>query len=502
MMVDEMKLYDVAKLPGLLGAGDLLGDLRGGAHDVTCDSREVEPGVLFVAVRGCRVDGHRFLHHAADRGAIAALVEKPSPSLTALPQIVVGNTRKALGIAAAEVHRHPTAHFPLVGVIGTNGKTTVVYLFRAAVEAAGLNCGLMGTIEYSWNKTVIPAVNTTPGADVIQRLCRTMIDEGVDAAGTEVSSHAVSLERVTGVRFAALALTNVTRDHLDFHGSPAAYRAAKERLFRKELRQEDGVEVDAAVLNIDDATGGELASTVGGRLITYGFGEGADLRGTLLRSHAAGLHLGMEFEGKKSEVALPLPGEFNGANALAAAALALQLDIDLEQIADGLSSATQVPGRMERVDIGQPFTLIIDFAHTPDGLLNVLKAVRPLTRERVICLFGCGGDRDKGKRAEMGKIAGEGADLCVLTDDNPRGEDPAGLRREVEVGLRDGDAVYEVVGDRRVAIERVIELARPGDTVVIAGKGHENVQIVGDERIPFLDRQVAEEFLVRLERGR
>jgi len=329
-----------------------------------------------------------------------------------------------------------------------------------------------------------------------------MIEEGVEVAVAEVSSHAVSMERIAGLRFAALALTNVTRDHLDYHGSPEAYRAVKERLFRGEGRRESYVEVGVSILNLDDPVGRDLASSTRDPVVTFGFDKAADLRGTLLRSEAAGLRIQIEHDGERTVAFLPLPCEFNGSNALAAAALALQLGVDLAQVGAGLSETPQVAGRMERVDMGQPFTVIVDFAHTPDGLLSVLDVVRPLTKGRVICLFGCGGDRDRGKRSEMGKIAGEGADLCLLTDDNPRSEDPARIRREVEAGLLESGAAYEVIGDRRDAIARSIELAEAGDTVVIAGKGHEGVQIVGEMEIPFLDRLVAEEFLVKRGRGK
>ncbi len=502
MMVDEMKGIDAERLRRVVGALEVRGDLRGEVVDVTCDSRAVKPGFLFVAVRGASFDGHAFVRDAAGAGAACAVVEEGRDLAADLPLIVVRDSRVALGLAAAEVHDHPSRKLSLFGVTGTNGKTTVAFLFSSVLEFSAVHCGVIGTVEYRWKNRRVPAVNTTPSSDAIHRYLALMAEDGVAAAALEVSSHGVAQRRLAGLRFRALALTNVTRDHLDYHGSFTEYIGIKERLFRAEGRFDDGVEVGAAVLNIDDLVGRRLAKEIGGRTITFGLSGGADVRGELLGEEPAGTRLSMTYREETVEFLLPLPGVFNASNALAAAALAIHHGFDLARIAAGLAATPPVPGRLERIDRGQPFDVYIDFAHTPDGLLNVLRAVRPSTRGRVICLFGCGGDRDTGKRPSMGRIAGEFADHCILTDDNPRNEDPAEIRRQVEEGLASTGTAYEVIGDRRDAIARAIEIARPGDTVLIAGKGHENAQIVGNEKIPFLDAVVATEALDRMGEGR
>ncbi len=501
MMVQDRKGIALSDLSEAVRPVEVKGDLQGRVGDVTCDSREVVNGTVFVALSGTREDGHRFVGDAAKRGAAAAIVEHAVKGVGSLPLIRVEDSMKALGIASAEVHRHPTREVPVLAETGTNGKTTVNHMVDWVLESLGRSCGIIGTISYRWKEKSLEANNTTPGADTIQRICRSMVDDGVDVIGLELSSHGIDRRRLSGSSLHALALTNVARDHLDYHGDWESYRAVKERLFFQENLDADGLDLKHAVLNIDDSVGKDLACRTPLPRTTFGFEEGADLQGTLMRSDAAGLHIHFEHAGEEAEVALPLVGTFNGSNALAATGLLLTLELELPEIAAALADLPPVPGRMERIERGQSFTVFVDFAHTPDGLEHVLRSIRSVVPGRVITLFGCGGDRDKGKRAEMARVVGRGSDLAILTDDNPRTEDPASIRADAVKGLDETGCDYEVIGDRAMAIERAIRAARPGDAVILAGKGHESFQIVGEEKIPFLDREVAEGVLDRLGDG-
>ncbi|MFH1681079.1 MAG: UDP-N-acetylmuramoyl-L-alanyl-D-glutamate--2,6-diaminopimelate ligase [Candidatus Eisenbacteria bacterium] len=494
MMVKDGRAVSLATILHALPVREVCGDASVAVSDVTADSREAAPGMLFVALRGFHADGHAFLREAAARGAAGAVVERPDPSVS-MTQVVVSDARLALGAAAAEVHGHPSRAMDLLGATGTNGKTTVVYMVRSIFETAGRACGVLGTLGYRWGENEIAPSLTTPGPDKLHRILARMRRDGVRAAAMEASSHAVALRRLVALRFRAMALTNVTRDHLDFHGSVEAYRREKMRLFLPAELAEDRVEVGAAVLNADDETGARLLSESPLPRIAYGEAEGADLKAVILRSGICGTALRLLRGGEEAETTLPLPGAFNVQNGLAAVGLALQSGLTLAEAAAGLAACEPPPGRMERVDRGQPFGVVIDYAHTPDGFRRLLDAIRLLTEERVILVFGCGGERDRGKRPIMGRIASEKADLVLLTDDNPRGEDPETIRREVEGGLREGNGVYERIPDREEAIARAFALARRGDTVVLAGKGHERYQIVGEEKRPWNERRVAEKLL-------
>jgi UDP-N-acetylmuramoyl-L-alanyl-D-glutamate--2,6-diaminopimelate ligase len=494
MMVQEGKGVRIDGLLRFLPVREVHGEPAAEVRDVTCDSREAGPGFLFVAVRGFHADGHAFLAEAEARGAAGAIVERADPSRR-FPQIVVSDSRLALGVAAAEVHGNPSRVLLLLGVTGTNGKTTVTYLVRSIFENVGWRSGVIGTLGYAWEGGSLPAPNTTPSPDLIHRVLARMLGDGVRMAAMEATSHAVALRRLVALRFRAMALTNVTRDHLDFHGSEEAYRREKSRLFLPGELADDRVEVESAVLNAEDETGARLLAASPLPRIGYGTCAGADLRATAVRSGIEGTNLRLAYGGEEAEARFPIPGAYNVANALAAVGLALRGGLSLAEAAAGLAECQAPPGRMERVDRGQPFGVLIDYAHTPDGFVQILDTLRPLTPGRLLVVFGCGGDRDRGKRPIMGRIAAEKADLVFLTDDNPRSEDPDSIRREVERGLREGGGVFETIPDREEAIARAFSLARKGDTVVLAGKGAERYQIVGNERRPWNERSAAERLL-------
>jgi UDP-N-acetylmuramoyl-L-alanyl-D-glutamate--2,6-diaminopimelate ligase len=459
-------MRELQPLLDALGAPRIEGPLPPAITSLAVDSRAVTPGSLFVAVRGERVDGHLFLHEAVARGAAALVVEHRID--IDVPQIVVADTRVAISRLADAFYDHPSRVLFVFGVTGTNGKTTTSYLVRAIAEAAGLPCGVIGTLGGAFGDRVWPLENTTPLALELHGVLAAMRDAGARAVAMEVSSHALALGRVDDVRFGSATLTNVTRDHLDFHGTFARYVAAKRRLFDL---------APHAVLNVDDPVGRAFAAELPGAL-TYAIDRPAQLRATAIALHGDGTR----FETGGLPVEIGLPGRFNVLNALAAIGLARTANIADTAILRGLAAARAVPGRMERIG-AFGIDAIVDYAHTPDALANVLRAARETTRGRLVVVFGCGGDRDPGKRVEMGRVAAAGADAVIVTSDNPRGEDPAAIAADVAEGI-----VAEVILDRRTAIRRAIGDARAGDTVVVAGKGHETYQIVGDERLPFDDR--------------
>jgi UDP-N-acetylmuramoyl-L-alanyl-D-glutamate--2,6-diaminopimelate ligase len=459
-------MRELQPLLAALDAPRVVGTLPAAVSAIAVDSRTATAGSLFVAVRGERVDGHRFLSGAVQNGAAAVVVEREIEA--DVPQIIVADTRIAISRLADAFYEHPSRSLTVFGVTGTNGKTTTTYLMQSIANAAGMPCGVIGTLGGHIDGHTWSLENTTPLALELHRLLAEMRDAGARAVAMEVSSHALALGRADDVHFTAAALTNVTRDHLDFHGTEARYIAAKRRLF--DLAPQ-------AVLNVDDPVGrtfaGELPSAT-----TYAIDRVAQLRATNIALQGNGTH----FDAGGMHVEIGLPGRFNVANALAAIGLARAAGIDDATIVRGLAAARAVPGRMERIG-AFGIDAIVDYAHTPDALANVLRAARETTRGRLIVVFGCGGDRDPGKRVEMGRIAADAADAVIVTSDNPRGEDPAVIAASVAAGI-----VAEIILDRRMAIRRAINDARAGDTVVVAGKGHETYQIVGEERVPFDDR--------------
>lgn len=457
--------------------------------DVTHDSRTAGPGVLFAARPGVNADGHDFAPAAVEAGSPALLVQRHLPSLD-VEQLVVPSVAEAMGTLAAAVHGHPTADIALIGITGTNGKTTTTYLVDAIWRAAGHVTGLVGTVETRMAGETVAGVRTTPEATDLQRLFARMRAAGVDAGTMEVSSHGLALGRLNGVRLRAALYTNLSQDHLDFHPTMEDYFLAKARLF-------DRVFTDDAVVTVDDEWGRRLAdmsADAGLRTLTLSRTGPADVTATDVLTGPAGSRFTAEVEGTAVDVRIHIPGDYNVTNALGAIASAHLAGVPLEVAAAGVGTLAGVPGRMERVDAGQPFTVLVDYAHTPDSVANVLASARELTDGRLLVVLGCGGDRDRGKRPLMARTAATGADVAVLTSDNPRSEDPEAILDEMVAGLADPQAVQRI-SDRREAIGAALDQARPGDVVVIAGKGHEPYQELADGRIAFDDREVARRHL-------
>ncbi len=476
---------------------EIVGDAEVEIAGLSYDSRTVEPGTLFFCVPGQRSDGHEFGAGAVERGATALVVERLLD--VGATQVRVADARAAMAPIAVRFWGDPTAKLNVAGVTGTNGKTTTAFLIRHILESQGTRTGLLGTVKRIVGGVEEEVERTTPEAIDLQRTFRRMLEGGDAACAMEVSSHALALERSAGVRFAVAVFTNLTQDHLDFHADMEEYFLAKRGLFTSSLPQ-------TAVVNVDDAYGARLAAELRDAgeppVLTFsagGAGE-ADLRAAEVSFDAAGsrfLCLGPDGE---AEVRMPLPGHFNVENALAAIGACHALGVPAEAAAGALASADLIPGRFEPVDEGQPFAVLVDYAHTPDSLENALTAARRLTEGRLIAVFGCGGDRDREKRPLMGGIAAQLSDACVVTSDNPRSEEPQAIIAEILAGMPDpGNGGIEVEPDRRAAIALAFGAAAAGDTVVIAGKGHEQGQeLAGGRKIPFDDREVAREELRKL----
>lgn len=480
---------------------------RAGRHSlevtgVTHDSRAVAPGVVFVAIRGQRADGATYAAEAARRGAAAIVAETPEPAGLDVPWLRTPDARLALAELAVAAYDHPSESLTVVGVTGTNGKTTSTYLLAAVLDAAGLPCGRMGTVTVRVGPNPADehdAAHTTPEAPEVQRLLREMVDRGCKACAMEVSSHALVLQRVTGVRFAAGIFTNLTRDHLDFHGDMQQYFAAKRRLF--EMLPAGA----PAVINIDDPSGQELAASIPGA-VTCGIQKSADFRAVSIQATLEGLAFEIENNHRRLSIRTPLVGRPNVYNILGVAGAAMSLDLPPEAIESGVGRLEGVPGRFQMVSVTtDDVRVVVDYAHTDDALKNLLETARPLAQGRLITVFGCGGDRDRSKRPLMGAVAARLSDLVVLTSDNPRSEDPLRIIEEIKRGLsptvepgapKRPATAFQVNPDRRLAIEQAIRTANPGDLVIIAGKGHERYQIIGDRTLPFDDVEVAQAALV------
>ena len=472
------------------GAVSVIGDAGREFSGLANDSRNVRPGDLFAAIRGFAQDGHRYAVDAVRRGAAVLLVDHQLADLAAT-QVVVADTRRAFAAAAAEFYRHPSRQLRVCGVTGTNGKTTTTFLVDAILRAAGRRSAVIGTLGVQVDGAPVEfhaTTPTTPEASDLQRLLREMLDRGVQDVTMEVTSHALELDRVAGCRFVTAVFTNLTQDHLDLHGTLEAYRDAKARLFA--MVEPDGV----CIVNADDPYGEAMARAGRAAVWTYGIDRPARIRAEGLRLSPRGTGMTVVWPEGRVPVALPLPGRFNVSNALAAFAVGLSRGAPAETIRRVLESTPGVPGRFEPVDEGQPFAVIVDYAHTPDSLEQVLRLAAEISPGRRIVVFGCGGDRDRTKRPIMGRIGTTLADYAVFTSDNPRGEDPEAILREIEAGVP-GARNFSSEADRRRAIEQAIAMAGPGDVVVIAGKGHETYQIVGDQVIDFDDRAVARELL-------
>jgi len=449
---------------------------------VSYRSDRVRPGDAFFCIKGFAHDGHAFAEDAVARGATALVVERELPRL-AVPQFLVPDSRIALAEAAAEFHGHPSRAMQLAGITGTNGKTTTTYLLDSIMRAAGRTTGIVGTVETRVAGERLAASRTTPESSDLEALLARMLEAGVSSAALEVSSHAIDLHRVDGLSFAVAAFTNLTQDHLDYHNTLEEYFLVKRRLFTD-------FDVRARVINIDDPVGASLAAELTDP-ITVGESPSAAVRAREVVLAADGSSFELVVAERCVPVRLPLAGAYNVSNALVAAGCALACGVDVDTIVAGLHAAPQVPGRLERVDGGREFSVIVDYAHTPDSLEKAIAAVKAVTPGRVLVVFGCGGDRDPEKRPLMGTVAGRSADLAIVTSDNPRSEDPVGIILQIEDGLRLAGATWEVEVDRGRAISRAISLARPGDAVLIAGKGHEDYQIFADRTVHFDDREVA-----------
>lgn len=459
---------------------------------ITQDSRQVGPGFLFVAVKGFRSDGHEYVDQAIQRGAAAVVLERELQLPAGIAWARVADTRRALGPLAARFYGNPSTRMKLLGVTGTNGKTTTTNLIISVLNAAGLKAGLIGTIHNRIGERVLPVTHTTPEATDLQQLLARMAEEGVDACAMEVSSHALELHRVGGCEFDLAVFTNLTQDHLDFHRDMDDYLEAKLKLFTGLALPGAKKGPKYAVINADDSYGERFREAAGGRVCTYGVRGPADVRAEDVTVSARGVNFTVRGKWGSYPLQLKLTGLFNVYNALAAFTATAALGVPGEVIKTALEAVSGVPGRFETVDAGQDFTIIVDYAHTPDGLENILITARQIARGRLITVFGCGGDRDRTKRPLMGGIAARYSDYTVLTSDNPRTEEPLQIIKEIETGLKAaGKAEYTVEPDRRKAIRLAAGLARRGDVVVIAGKGHEDYQIIGTNRLPFDDRQEA-----------
>lgn len=456
---------------------------------ISCNSRAVKEGDVFFCIPGERTDGHYFAREALNRGAVGLVVEKWIEDADPPFQILVENSRKALAKASSFFYGEPSKEFLLIGVTGTNGKTTTTYLLESIFKSGGRKSGLVGTVEYRIRDKVILPERTTPESSDLQKIFWQMKKEGVEAVAMEVSSHAIHQRRVSYCFFDKLIFTNLSQDHLDYHKTMEEYFEVKKSLFEYNPKA-------TRVLNADDSFGERLLKELSGEKISYGIRKG-EVRAENIEVSPEGVLFFLLSPWGKIDIRLKLKGRFNVYNALAASSAALSANFSLEDVAKGLESVERVPGRLEPVDLGQDFMVLIDYAHTPDGLKSVLETCREVTSGKLIMVFGCGGDRDRKKRPLMGKIAAQLADYTIITSDNPRSEEPEEIIKEIEKGYLSSSekAPYEKIVERREAIKEAIWLAEKGDTVVIAGKGHERYQIFKDKKVHFDDFEVAKDIL-------
>jgi UDP-N-acetylmuramoyl-L-alanyl-D-glutamate--2,6-diaminopimelate ligase len=478
----DSPVVDLERLIAALAPADVVGRASTEVRELAYDARNMRPGSLFFCVPGLSADGHDFAAEAVGNGAVALVVQRPLE--LPVPQLLVSDSRAAMAVAADEFFGRPTDELTVAGVTGTNGKTTTAFLLYAVLAAAGRRPGLLGTIETRVDGERRPATRTTAEAIDLQRLFREMLDAGDRSCAMEATSHGSALRRLDRVRFSALLFTNLSQDHLDFHRDLEDYFQAKRRLFI-------GAEAPPAAVNVGDAYGRRLAEELeqkGTPPITFGFADDAQIRPEQLDTSQPMAELVADGIRLRTR----LRGRFNVENVLATVAAGRLLELPDSAVAAGIESVAGVPGRFQTIEEGQPFTVVVDYAHKPGALENVLRTARELTTGRIVCVFGCGGDRDRGKRPVMGRIASQLADVAIVTSDNPRSEDPKTIIDEIVAGMV-GEP--EIEPDRRLAIERAIELAEPGDVVVIAGKGHEQGQEVGGTLLPFDDREVAGEVL-------
>ena len=493
-----MKLGQILKE---LSHCELLGDPALEIAGVAYDSRRVRPGDLFVAIRGHQTDGHDFIGRAIEKGAVAVAAERFKTRKEKVATVLVPDSRKALSKLALAFYSNPFRNITLVGVTGTNGKTTTTYLLESMIKAAGGKPGVLGTVDYRFSEKKVPAPVTTPESLDLIRLSREMLDEGATHIVMEVSSHALDQGRTRDCPFSVAVFTNLSRDHLDYHKTMDEYFAAKSRLF-KELGTPPSGRQPSAVINVDDPRGKELAAMTTAAVLTYGFGTECRVSADSIQTERNGLAFHLRTPAGQASVRSCLIGDFNVYNILAAAGAGVALNLPFEAIVRGIEALKSVPGRLERVENPKGLTLVVDYSHTPDALLKAMTSLRPYVKGRLITVFGCGGDRDRGKRYDMGRLAGEHSDTAFITSDNPRTEDPLAIVREIEKGILDSGLKkggennpsgkgYFVEVDRRQAIQKAVAMAKESDVVLIAGKGHEDYQVIGSQRRPFSDREEA-----------
>lgn len=482
-----MKLQELLKdVPVMETPDEMNIDIEGIAYD----SRNVDKDYVFVCIKGLITDGHDYVDHAIKNGAKVLIVERKIDSIKDVNIVRVEDSRKALAIIAANFSGRPTEHMNIIGVTGTNGKTTTTHLIKNILEENGMDTGLIGTIAHQVLDKVYKARNTTPESLELQELFREMTDLKVNTCVMEVSSHSLDLDRVLGINYKIGIFTNLTPEHMDFHRSIENYKNAKAKLFYQTSF--------ANIINVDDPYGREIADEVkdtGTQLITYGIKEKADIYAYDIKISPKGTEFMLVTPKFKGNIKISTPGMFSVYNALAAISACYVLEYDFSQIKKGIESIKGVPGRFELVeDIGD-YTVIVDYSHTPDALENALETVKEFAKNNIITVFGCGGDRDRGKRPMMGEIAGRLSDYCMITSDNPRSEEPNAIMKDIEVGIKDTKCTYEMIVDRKEAIKKAIEISKKGDVILIAGKGHETYQIIGDETIDFDDRKVTQEII-------
>ncbi|WP_123053530.1 UDP-N-acetylmuramoyl-L-alanyl-D-glutamate--2,6-diaminopimelate ligase [Clostridium sp. JN-1] len=467
----------------LKGSEDL--DIR----QIQYDSREVKKGDLFVCIEGYSTDGHKYINSAAKNGATAIICSREVENLPDCTILMVDDSRKVLAKAGANYYDNPADKLKIIGITGTNGKTTSTFMMKSILETAGYKVGLVGTIaNYIGNKKV-PTHRTTPESLELQKLFKEMVDEGVEYCVMEVSSHSLYLNRVYGIKFCEAIFTNLTRDHLDFHKTFENYYKAKLILFKNTLN---------SIVNLDDTYGDRVYKDAGGNKISYSINKDANVRADNIHMHSRGIEFDLTYNSKAVHINLNIPGRYNVMNALGSAAACLNEGISLEIVKKGLENMLYVPGRCEIVtqNYNLGYEVIVDYAHTPDGLQNILNTAREFTKGRLISVFGCGGDRDNTKRPIMGKIGTDLSDIAVITSDNPRTEDPMSIIKEVTAGVEKDN--YIVIENRREAIKKAMEMAKKDDVIVVAGKGHEDYQILKDKTIHFDEREVVSEIVKEL----
>ncbi len=489
--VAAMKL---AKMIEALDSPRTIGNLNIEITGLAHNSRQVLKNYLFVALRGEKTDGHLFIEDAVNAGAAAVVCEEEDFPVHGAARIVVPDSRRALALLADAFYDHPSRALRVIGVTGTNGKTTVTYLVRNALARAGVSAGLIGTIEYRVDGRTIPAERTTPDPVLVNSLLAEMVARGCGAAVIEVSSHAIAQKRVEGIHFDVAVFTNLTQDHLDYHGDMHHYLEVKAKLFERLDEHAGDPRPKRAVVNTDDPRAPRIIEAARAPVITFGFKPSADVRATRVRLNTDGCTFTACTPRGDVPVRLALLGRHNVSNALAAIAVGIALDLDVEDVVAGIADTRAVPGRLEFIANDRGLAVVVDYAHTDDALKNVLSSLREITTGRIITVFGCGGDRDPGKRPKMGAVVNRLSDLSIITSDNPRSEDPDAIIAQIATAYDAGDG-HIVEPDRHAAIGQAIALARPGDTVLIAGKGHETTQQFRDRTIIFDDREVARAIL-------